>query len=69
MLVESQVNLGDAVGAKKTASAIRDYPGLEKQRALNSLADWHEKAGDGAASKALLREALHSMEAKAPEDA
>jgi hypothetical protein len=36
---------------------------------LNSLADWHEKAGDVAASRALLREALHCMVAKAPEDA
>jgi beta-lactamase regulating signal transducer with metallopeptidase domain/tetratricopeptide (TPR) repeat protein len=69
MLVENQLNLGDAVGAKKTAGEIRDYPGLEKQRALNSLADWHEKAGDAAASQALLREALHCLEAKAPQDA
>ena len=69
MLVENQVNLGDAVGAKKTVSEIRDYPGLEKQRALNSLADWHETAGDDAASQALLREALHCLEAKAPQDA
>jgi len=69
MLVENQMNLGDAVGAKKTASEIRDYPGLEKKRALSSLADWHEKAGDVAASQALVREALHCMEAKAPEDA
>ena len=69
MVVENQVNLGDAVGAKKTASEIRDYPGLEKERALNSLADWHEKAGDTAASQALLRAALHCLEAKAPQDA
>ena len=36
---------------------------------MNSLADWHEKAGDTAASQALLREALHCLEAKAPQDA
>ena len=35
MLVESQVNVGDTEGATKTTSAIRDYPGLEKLRALD----------------------------------
>jgi tetratricopeptide (TPR) repeat protein len=69
MLVESQVSLGDVVEAKTTATKIRDYPGLEKQKALNSLAAWYKKAGDDAASKALVREALHCMKAKAPEDA
>ena len=69
MLAESQVNAGDTAGATKTTSAIRDYPGLEKCRALNSLADWHKKAGDDVTSKALLREALHTMKVKAPEDA
>jgi beta-lactamase regulating signal transducer with metallopeptidase domain len=68
-VVENQVKLGDIVGAKKSAGEIRDYPGLEKQLALNALADWYEKAGDIAASQALLREALHCMEAKAPPDA
>jgi beta-lactamase regulating signal transducer with metallopeptidase domain/tetratricopeptide (TPR) repeat protein len=69
MLVESQLKTGDTTGATKTTSAIRGYPGLEKHRALNALADWHEKAGDDATSKVLLREALHCMEVKAPEDA
>jgi hypothetical protein len=36
---------------------------------VNSLADWHGKAGDAAVSQALLRDALHCMEAKAPQDA
>ena len=47
MLVESQAKAGDPNGAARTMiSAIREYPGLEKRRALGSLADWYEKAGD-----------------------
>ena len=69
MLVECQVQAGDAAGAAKTASTIRDYPGLEKRRALNALADWYEKSGDAGAAKTLLRQALQCMQAKAPENA
>ena len=68
MLVESQVKVRDTAGAKKVTNEIRDYPGLEKYRALNSLADWYEKAGDNAASRALLRKALGCMETKATDD-
>jgi len=69
MLVESQVTVGDAAGAAKTANAIRDYPGLEKLRALGTLADWHEKVGDHATAQTFLRQKLHLAEAKVPENA
>jgi len=69
MLVESQAKAGDAAGATKTTTAIRDYPGLEKQKALGTLADWYEKAGDHATAQAFLRQALQCAEAKVPENA
>jgi len=69
MLVESQVKAGDAAGATRTTSAIRDYPGLEKLRALGALADCYEKVGDAAAAQTFLRQKLHIAEAKVPENA
>ena len=69
MLVDSQAKAGDVSGATETTDAIRSYPGLEKYKALSVLADFYEKAGDNAKSKALLRDALHWMKAEAPADA
>ena len=67
MLAEAQVQAGDADGALRTIDAIRDYPGLEKARALSVLARRHEEAGDATASEGLLRRAVACLEAKAPE--
>ena len=69
MLVESQAKAGDAKGAAATISGIREYPGLEKCRALGSLANFYENAGDRAIADALLRKKLELSEAKAPEGA
>jgi tetratricopeptide (TPR) repeat protein len=69
MLVESQAKAGDVAGASQTIGAIRDYPGLEKILALNTLARWHEKAGDVATAKTLFNQALKCAEAKVPENA
>ncbi len=66
MLVESQAKAGDPIGAAAMISAIRQYPGLEKRRALGALADWYEKAGDRAKESAFLRQELELAEAKGP---
>ena len=50
-----------------TIDAIRDYPGLEKARALQVLARRHEETGDAATSEGLMRRAVAVLEAKAPE--
>ena len=67
MLVDSQAMTGDPGGAARTISAIREYPGLEKRRALGALANWYEKAGDDASAKALLIQELQLAELKVPE--
>lgn len=67
MFAAVQAQAGDEAGALKTVDAIRDYPGLEKVRALSILADRRERAGDSAGSAALLRRATAVLEAKAPE--
>ena len=66
MLVESQVQARNMVGAAETAEAIRAYPGQEKVRALNILARSYEEAGDHSASKTFLRKALECNEAQEP---
>jgi beta-lactamase regulating signal transducer with metallopeptidase domain len=66
MLAEIQVQSGDADGARRTIDVIREYPGLEKVRALSSLARWQEETGNSAASKELLRKAVACLEKKAP---
>jgi beta-lactamase regulating signal transducer with metallopeptidase domain/tetratricopeptide (TPR) repeat protein len=66
MLVESQTKAGDPDGAAKTISAIRDYPGIEKRRALGSLANFYEKAGDHTTANAFLRRELQLAEARLP---
>ncbi len=52
MLVEYQAKAGDKAGALKTIEAIRDYPGLEKIRALNLLTRMSDQAGDAAEARA-----------------
>ena len=69
MLVESQAKAGDPNGAVRTIREIREYPGLEKRRALGSLANFYEKAGDHTTATAFLRQELQLAEAKAPKDA
>jgi hypothetical protein len=67
MIVQGQVEANDVARATANVEAIRDYPGLEKQRAWNILARWHEKAGDHEGAAKVLRQALANAEAKAPE--
>ena len=43
MLSLSQHKTGDAAGALETIRSIRNYPGLEKVRALNGLADLYDE--------------------------
>ena len=69
MFVECQVAADDPSGAVETASAIRDYPGLEKRRALGSVADWYERAGDHARAQNFLRQSLRIAEMKPPANA
>jgi len=69
MLVECQVKAGDVADASRIIGEIRNYPGLEKVRALNILARWHDNAGDGATAKALFSQALQYAEAKVPTNA
>ena len=68
MIAAGQSRAGNLAGASATAGSIRDYPGLEKHRALTGLADAFEKAGDPEAARRALREALRCVEAKAPEN-
>jgi beta-lactamase regulating signal transducer with metallopeptidase domain len=67
MFAEVQVQAADAAGALRTIDTIRDYPGLEKARALRILARWHEDAGDATTATTLKRRALAMLESKAPE--
>ncbi len=66
MLAEVHVRAGDSDGARRTIDPIRQYPGLEKVRALSNLARWHEEAGNPVASKELLGRALACLEKKPP---
>jgi beta-lactamase regulating signal transducer with metallopeptidase domain len=66
MFVDCQLKSSDPEGAIETTSAIRDYPGPEKRRALHSLADWYEKAGDQPTAQGFLQQCLRITEAKAP---
>lgn len=66
MLADVQVLAGDLDGALRTIDAIRDYPGLEKARALSALARRRRETGETAASNALWRRAAASLESKAP---
>ena len=67
MLAEAQASADDADGALETIAAIRDYPGLEKARALSTLARRFEETGDAKRSDELLRRATTALEMKAPE--
>jgi hypothetical protein len=67
MIVQGQVEANDVARATANIEAIRDYPGLEKQRAWDILARWHEKAGDREGAAKVLRQALANAEAEAPE--
>jgi hypothetical protein len=69
MLVECQIGSGDAAGAIDVTNAIRDVPGLEKRRALGTLAGWYEKAGDHARAQTFLHQSLRIAEMKAPANA
>jgi beta-lactamase regulating signal transducer with metallopeptidase domain len=66
MLAEAQAQAGDEAAALHTIDAIRNYPGLEKARALQVLARRREEAGDANVSNAMLRRAAACLESKAP---
>ncbi|WP_406694243.1 M56 family metallopeptidase [Singulisphaera sp. Ch08] len=65
MLAESQVKAGDTTAALRTVDDIRDYPGIEKARALAGLVRQHEDSGDTVTSKALANRAIACLKAKA----
>jgi hypothetical protein len=67
MLAEAQMQAGDEAGALRTIDAIRDYPGLEKVRAMQILARRCEESGDANAAEAMKRRAVACLEAKAPD--
>jgi hypothetical protein len=67
MLAEAQVKAGDPAGALRTIDAIREYPGLEKTRALAILANSYEETGDAATSEMLFQRAIACLEKKAPD--
>ncbi|MGO9466313.1 MAG: M56 family metallopeptidase [Isosphaeraceae bacterium] len=67
MIAEAQVQTDDANAALRTIEAIRDYPGLEKARALSTLARHYDERGDAKRSEELTRRAMTCLEAKAPE--
>jgi beta-lactamase regulating signal transducer with metallopeptidase domain len=69
MLAGLQVKAGDLATAARTVESIRDYPPFEKVTALQTLADGYEAAGDTAAAKRLIRQALACAEAKEPKNA
>jgi len=68
MLSETQLKAGDVAGASGILEAIRDNPGLEKDRALQTVAEWHQKHGDQATAQTLLRRALKLTPTKPPEN-
>lgn len=67
MFAEAQTKAGDTTAAMQTIDAIRDYPGLEKTRALTILIQHYEDLGDVATSKALAGRAIACLEKKAPD--
>ncbi len=67
VLLETQLKCGDVAGATRTAEAVREDPGLEKRKSLQTLADWHEKHGDEATAQTLLRRALQFTPSKPQE--
>jgi beta-lactamase regulating signal transducer with metallopeptidase domain len=69
MLSLSQYKTGDTTGALETIRSIRNYPGLEKVRALNGLADLYAKNGDRTAAQSMYREALVCIQSPKPSDA
>jgi beta-lactamase regulating signal transducer with metallopeptidase domain len=66
VLAEVLVKAGDNAAALRLVDAIRDYPGLEKARALTALAQRYEESGDKATSEAMARRAIACLEAKPP---
>jgi hypothetical protein len=66
MFVECQIKVEDPESAVATLAAIREEPGLEKRRALGSLADRYEKAGDQATARSFLQQCLRIVDAKRP---
>ena len=65
-IVAIQARVGDLERATANAGEVRDFPGLEKQKALGALANRLEKAGDVAGSRKVLRGALAVAEAMPP---
>lgn len=69
MVVGLQADAGDLAAATVTAQAIRDFPGLEKDRALARIADEWDKRGDQAVARAFRRKGLALLENGPPPDA
>ncbi len=69
MVVDLEADAGDLAAAIVTAQTIREYPGLEKQRALARIADEWDKRGDQAVAKELRRKGLALLENGPPPDA
>jgi beta-lactamase regulating signal transducer with metallopeptidase domain len=67
-IVIAQAMADDIPSATANAQLIREWPGLEKQGALEALANWHEKAGNPEAAQKVWRQALANAEAKGPVD-
>jgi|GEM_PF-2702463 len=67
MLVETQVKMGDLAGAAGNIEAIRDEPGIQKARALKSLARALRDKGDAeGAAKAARRGIEYLAKTKKP---
>ena len=67
MLAEAQVEADDDKGALRTIDAIREYPGIEKARALNVLAHRRERSGDAEVADGLRRRAIACLRSDPPE--
>ncbi len=67
MLVEAQAAAGDPAGAMLVVDAIRAYPGLEKARALGTLARRFQNDGNTATARVMARLQLECAKAKRPD--
>ena len=67
MFADAQTQAGDPAGALSTIDAIREYPGLEKARALSMVSRRYEDSGDATAATAARCRMVACLEARAPE--
>ena len=69
LLLEAQIQAGDATAAEETLRFIRAVPGLERVHALNGLAEWYGKRSDRNRAESFYRQGLSCIQAKMPPDA